>query len=76
MRFFITRDQVARQATQNLIDAGVLSVDEAQKYLSYTIKLNPEDLLSILLESHQIKEDVGNSNINSYPIDYLAINEN
>ena len=56
MNFFITRDQVARKATQNLIDAGVLSIDEAQKYLADTLKLDPKDLFSILLESHQIKK--------------------
>ena len=77
MRFYIQREQIERQATQNLIDAGVLTQEEAKEFLGTMAKLDHKDLLAVLLESHQLKEDarVGNP-IKSYPIDYLRIGNN
>lgn len=77
MNFFIQRDQIERQATQNLIDAGQLTQDEAKDFLSHLGKLDSKDLLAVLLESHQLKEDAIISNpIKSYPIDYLRMSNN
>lgn len=77
MRFFMQREQVARQATQNLIDAGQLTQDEAKDFLIHLEKLDHKDLLAVLMESHQLKEDAGaGSPIQSYPIDYLRMIDN
>lgn len=77
MRFFIERDQVARQATQNLIDAGQLTQGEVKDFLSTLDKLDAKDLLAVLMESHNLKEEhhAGNP-IHSYPIDYLRMSGN
>ena len=77
MRFFIQQEQVARQATQNLIDAGTLTPGEAKGYMSKLAKLDPKDLLAVLLESWELKEEVKAGNpIRSYPIDYLGMSDN
>jgi len=76
MRFFIQREQIERQATQNLIDAGQIAQDEARDFLLTLGKLDSKDLLAVLLESHQLKEDVGRSSTKSYPIDYLRMGSN
>ena len=77
MRFFIQREQVARQAAQNLIDAGQLTQDEAKNFLVYLEKLDHKDLLAVLMESHQLKEEASTGNpIKSYPIDYLRMSGN
>ena len=77
MKFFINQEQIARQATQNLIDAGQLTPDEAKDFLSHLGKLDHKDLLAVLMESHQLKEDAITSiPIKSYPIDYLRMSDN
>jgi hypothetical protein len=77
MRFFIDPEQVARQTTQNLIDAGCLTDKEAKDFLTTLNKLDMKELFGILMESHQLKEEhkAGDS-FRSYPIDYLSISEN
>jgi len=77
MRFFIEREQIARQAAQNLIDAGALAQSEVKDFMFTLDRLDAKDLLAVLLESHELKEEArtGNS-VRSYPIDYMRMSSN
>lgn len=81
MRFFIEREQVKKQIIQNLREAGDTitkdGYDITPDLPGVLNALDPKDLLAVLLESHQLKEQkqIGNP-ISAYPIDFLRIGDN
>lgn len=53
----VNRTQIQQQVVQNLIEAGVLMRSEAEHQITELAKLDCKDLLAVLLESHNLKED-------------------
>jgi len=55
-RFYYCREQVSQQIIQNLIEAGEMSEDKAQEKLAELGTLDSKDLMTVLLESHNLRE--------------------
>lgn len=72
--YVFDRNQVERLTLHNLIEAGIIKPDEAQQALLAMRDLDPKDLLAVMLESHQLREDA--SKAQYFPIDYLSISKN
>ena len=53
----VNRTQIQQQVVQNLIEAGVLMRSEAEHQITELAKLDCKDLLAVLLESHNLKEE-------------------
>lgn len=58
-RFYFDRELVSRNIIQNLRDAGMdIPVASTQEYMDELGSLDAKDLLTVLLESHNKKEQV------------------
>ena len=54
--FYYCPKQVKQQIIQNLVEAGALVQDEIAGYLHRLDKLDSKDLIAVLLESHNLRE--------------------
>lgn len=77
-RFLFQQDQVKLQIVQNLIEAGSMKPDLEQIVANLDVldKLDPKDLLTVLLESHNLREEAIPGIPISYPIDVRNIGRN
>ena len=69
------RDSVIKQTVQNMIEAGIVKPEEDKMFAAQLYCLDPKDLLTVLLESHNFREQAKEP-IKYYPIDYGAISGN
>ena len=73
--YMMDRDSVERQTLQNLVEAGIVEVKNAQSALTALRDLDPKDLLAVMLESHIAREAVADKK-QYFPIDYASIGQN
>lgn len=73
--YVLDKDSVIKQATQNLVEAGLLEPHEAPEIIQCLQHLSPMDLITILMESHSLRE-LAQEHGNFYPIDVSAISLN
>lgn len=71
----LDRESVVKQSAQNLIEAQVAKPEEYQMLTEALRKLDPKNLLTVLLESHKFREEAP-ERISFYPIDVDAISMN
>ena len=71
----LNRDTVIRQTVQNMVEAGVISMDEADMFTDQLDSLDQKELLTVLIVSHNLK-DASVKTINYYPIDMELISNN
>jgi len=71
--YFINRETVIKQTTQNMVEAGVIEPDDAELFVNELQQLDPKDLLTVLLESHGLREQAAES-IEYYPIGDISLN--
>ena len=50
-------ESVKHQIVQNWVCAGVITPNEAQAEYNKLVKYDPKDLIVLLLESHNMRED-------------------
>ena len=74
----INRDNMEQQATQNFVEAGVLYASEAQAFIEGLGQYDDNAILTILLGSHQLHEQVADrtSCRQYYPLDMRYISNN
>jgi len=56
----LNRNRVIKQTVQNMVEAGVVMPEEAEKFTEQLQQLDPKDLLAALLESHMMKDQLAN----------------
>ena len=64
----LNRDSIIKQTVQNMIEAQIVKPEEDKKFTAQLQQLNPKDLLTVLLESHNFREQA-KERISYYPID-------
>ena len=67
------RNQIQQQTSQNMVEAGVLKPEETEMFIGELQQLNLKDLITVLLESHDFREQAVGS-IQSYPIGEVSLN--
>ena len=77
--YIIEREAVIRRIAQNVAESTDVSGDELadkmQTVFAELSKLDPKDLIATLLESHQLRESLGDKR-NYYPVDMRGISSN
>ncbi|KKK77120.1 hypothetical protein LCGC14_2856800 [marine sediment metagenome] len=76
MRAYIilTRDTAIKQIVQNMIEAGIVLPDEYDMFTAQLQQLSTEELLIVLVDSCEFREQY--HRINFYPIDMASISTN
>ena len=80
--YILDKDTVIKQVAQNMIEAGVVRPEEQRMFAEHLQQLDPRDLLAVLVESHNFREQfkdlpvVRQRATNSYPIDIDTISMN
>lgn len=59
--YFFDRENVESQTLRNLVESGEILPTNAQSALQAMKELSPKDLLTVLMESHMLKEERGKS---------------
>ena len=73
--YILDRDTAIKQTVQNMIEAGVVKPEEYKMLTEQLQQYDPKDLLTVLLESHNLREQEP-KRIKFYPIDIDAISMN
>lgn len=73
--YILTRSLAIKQATQLLVEAGVIKPEEYTTYMAHLLTLDPKDLLAVLLEAWHLWTK-SEYHINFYPIDKEGISNN
>lgn len=73
--YVLDRDTVIKRIVQNMVEAGVVKPCECNMFIGELHKLDPKDLLTALVESHNIREQQP-KHIDFYPIDAGAFSPN
>ena len=77
--YIIDRDTVIRRIAQNVAESTDVSKDELadkmQAIFTELSKMDSKDLIACLLESHQLREGLGDKR-NYYPVDMRGISAN
>ncbi len=73
--YILDRDAVIKQTVQNMIEAGLVKPEEYDLFTGQLQRLDPKDLVAVLLESHMFRESEP-KRIKFYPIDMDAISKN
>ena len=71
----LNRDSIIKQTVQNMIEAQIVKPEEDKKFTAQLQQLNPKDLLTVLLESHNFREQA-KEHISYYPIDAESFSSN
>lgn len=73
--YVLDRDTVIKRIVQNMVEAGVVKPCEHEIFTNELQKLDPKDLLAVLVESHTIREQQPKC-MNFYPVDAGAFSPN
>ena len=57
----IPRRQIQHQTIDNLISAGIIEPNESALCYDGLSAMSMQELLTVLVESHQLREELGNS---------------
>lgn len=69
--FYVSRESIIKQAVQNMIEAGIVKPCEYDMFTEQLYRLDPKDLLTVLMESHQFREQLHYTDF--FPVDINAM---